>query len=319
MKISAWIIFGLLFIILISYVYAACPEPDISTYHSCTNGCPDAVKYTEKYATCINTCISSWTKIQDAYRACQKTEEEQKKLEEQKLLEEQNKTKVSNVRGNVSIVRADGTRKSASENTVLQDGDKVETGQGGSATLEIPDADHSVTLGSESAISYRKKAYIVDLLFGRLRMKVLKRMLRPGETIVGGGIHSQIVLPGKGGGAIRGTDFIAENYGNTGRFYVQEGIVDVTNIKNETFEIDAWEMIILYENGTAVKSNLSANDWYGLLNSIETGEEYIPTAQKEKIVSEEQKTKIIAYLISIAIGLLIIFGALKIKKLKKKK
>jgi hypothetical protein len=91
MKTSVLLVCGLLFIILNISVQAACPEPDISTYNTCTSGCPDAVKYTEKFATCINTCLSSWTKIQDAYRACQKTEEEKKVLEEQKLLEEQNK------------------------------------------------------------------------------------------------------------------------------------------------------------------------------------------------------------------------------------
>ena len=86
MRASFLVIVGLLFIILISSVYAICPAPDISTYNTCTNGCPDAVRYTEKYATCINNCISSWTKIQDAYRACQKAEADQKALEEQKLL-----------------------------------------------------------------------------------------------------------------------------------------------------------------------------------------------------------------------------------------
>ena len=38
--------------------FATCPEPDISTYNSCTDACPDPVAYTEKYAKCINTCIS---------------------------------------------------------------------------------------------------------------------------------------------------------------------------------------------------------------------------------------------------------------------
>jgi hypothetical protein len=133
-------------------------------------------------------------------------------------------------------------------------------------------------------------------------------------------------LPGKGGGAPRGTDFIAENYGDIGRFYVQEGIVDVTNIKNESFEVNAWQMITVYANGTTVKSELSATNWYGLLNSIEVGVDFTPIfettnpGEQKTTNSGEQKTSlpVLPIVIVIVIGLLIIFGAFKIKKQKKK-
>lgn len=327
MKTSVLLVCGLLFIILNISVQAACPEPDISTYNTCTSGCPDAVKYTEKFATCINTCLSSWTKTQDAYRACQKTEADQKALDEQKLLEEQNKTKVSNIRGNVSITKADGTRKSISKDTILKDGDKLETNPGGSVTLEMPDADHTITLDQKTSVVYsnKKSISVVELLFGRLRIKFLQHILQPGESIVGGGIHSQIIIPGKGAGADRGTDFIAEHYGNVGRFYVQEGIVDVTNNNNETFEVDAWEMITVYSNGTTFKSELSATNWYGLLNSIEVGVDFTPkfetTNPGEQKISDGTQQRaslpIVPVIIVILIGLLIILGAFKIKKKKK--
>ena len=63
--------------------FATCPEPDISTYNSCTDACPDPVAYTEKYAKCINTCISDWSNIQDDYYSCKETERQEGVEEEQ--------------------------------------------------------------------------------------------------------------------------------------------------------------------------------------------------------------------------------------------
>ncbi len=71
------IISALIFIILINISYAACPEPDISTYTVCTEACPDAVAYTERYAKCVNKCIGEWNDIQDEYSFCLKAEREE--------------------------------------------------------------------------------------------------------------------------------------------------------------------------------------------------------------------------------------------------
>ncbi|MFH1588963.1 MAG: hypothetical protein ABIB43_00145 [archaeon] len=85
MKISAWIISVLFFIIFINSAYAVCEESLIA-YHSCLDACPDPIKDTFGAAECGNVCIASWQKDTDAYYKCQ----EQERLEEENRAKEQN-------------------------------------------------------------------------------------------------------------------------------------------------------------------------------------------------------------------------------------
>jgi len=290
-----------------SSCYAECQEPDILEHKQCTIArCGEGMVVQEG---CADICKNRLQEQQDNYIKCT---EQEKKLAEQKLLEElqvndQDKSSVSKGKGKVSIKQADGTWKELSVGTILKDGDIIKTGPKSSFTIQLPDG-NIVSVGPNSVFTYQEDSshYRLNLMIGRLKAWVKKY-----------GKRFEVRTP-CAVTSVRGTEFIVEHdaAANITTIYLYEGIVDVNNTKGETFELNAGKIMTVDSSGKTDKSELSEDDWNGLTQSIETGEEFIPG--QKTVDSGEQKTRMPTYLIAIAIALLIAFGALLAKKLKKK-
>jgi len=146
----------LIFIIFINISYAACLEPDISTYNSCTGACPDAVAFTEDFAECVNVCIGEWNDIQDEYYSCLKA-----KREEPEEVAPPSKTvhssyysgtgySVNSYEGEVKLTRG-GVVFSLNSNFNVVPGDSIKTGDNSQLKLV---SDDSTTILEEDTLAY---------------------------------------------------------------------------------------------------------------------------------------------------------------------
>jgi hypothetical protein len=287
------IIYLMLLGLLVSagFSFAACPQPDISTYNTCTTGCPDPVKYTESYAKCINSCLSSWGKVQDAYYACQKAErdqaeqkrlEAQKAAEQKKLAEEQknNTTHVLKAIGYVGLTGKDGTFKGRiTADTVLKDGDTVKTGANSLTQIQMPDG-HTVSLGPNTEFTYHENQKLNDnLLLENSLFDYDLTLLEGRMRILKYNLNKKFGVRTSGGaGAIRGTDVIVEYNPSTNitKFYLHEGIVDVSDLKGNNYTMSPGQTVIIDSKGLKSVTTLRPENWDFLVRSIETGEEFTP-------------------------------------------
>jgi hypothetical protein len=283
MKIIAWMTAAFLFIILISSVYAACPEPDIKVYSACTDKCPDAVTHTFAYADCINKCLALWSKMQDDSAACNKAEREkaeQKRIAEENRLrgiQEEKIITVSTVEGMLWLTNPEGLVKNIVPTDLLdlKPGDILRSDHDSSAVLTLKEGSR-LQLGPDSQFEYVDgeimdvfDVWIVryDLITGRVRFFPERDKSR----FVVKTPHATVTH--------RETDFIVEvdPETNTTAVYLYEGILDVNTTRGETFVLNTGEMMTINTKDEAAKSNLSMDDWYGMLNSIETGQNFTPS------------------------------------------
>ena len=326
----------LIFIFFANSVYAVCVKPDFSIYSNCAKGCE--LKGQFSALECEQNCWGAYVKLENEYSACleaerkqaeqKKLEEqkllEQKKLEEQKQLEEQKKEEerekastanITNVKGKLKIWRSDDTEEELTSDTVIHYGDLIETSDvAGHAMITFSDGS-TIELGSNSQFEFSApitEEYLksITLWLGKMKAKIRSRFeIRTPAAVL----------------ADRGTDLIVEHDADTNitTIYLYEGIVDVNNTKGETFELNAGETMTVDSSGKTVKLGLSEDDWNGLTNSIETGEEFTPSHRTQAIPSGEQpsgeqKTRMASYLILIAVIVLIVFGTFFIKRKKRK-
>jgi len=301
MKTSTLILSGLFFIILASMCNATCEDPLIA-YHSCLNGCPDAVENPLASAKCDNVCIGQHQKDTDAYYKCQEQERAQKelerkqaeaklaeakKLEAERQLQEKlkNTTHVSNVLGSVSITHKDGkVDYRTGKNTVLKDGDTVKTSKGSLAEIQLPDG-HTVKLCPNSEFTYQEKAKPKeDLVLGTNEVTYELLLIDGRFHIFCNQYKKKFEVRTSGGaGAIRGTEFIVEynSTENITKFYLIEGIVDVNDTKNNMYTMKIWETVTLDSTGFKEITSLSQANWDGLVSSIENGTEFTPLPEAQ--------------------------------------
>lgn len=250
---------------------------------------------------CGSDCIAAWDKRYDNYLKCLEQEEnvvKQMILQEPKV-NNQDSIGVSESKGKVSIQQPDGTFKELTVGTVLKDGDVIKSDKKSSVSITLADG-HTITLASNSKFIYYEDTLYntIVLMHGKIHSK-LNRFKKKFE------VRSPPAVLG-----VRGTDFIIDYNPDTtvATIYLYGGIVDVTNLKNETFELNAGEMMTVDLSGKTVKSELNESEWNRLTYNIETGEEPISSDEKQKTTT----------LIVIAIVVLIVLGVLLIKKFKKK-
>lgn len=294
MKTRNFVISGLVFLILISSSYALCQEPDVLEHQQCIAKCQTGLVM---QASCTAPC----DKIMDDYTKC--LEAEQKELEEQDKGE--GKADISMKRGKVSIKQPDGTWKEMLDKTFLKDGDTIKTDRASTVAILLPDGTEvRIAPNSEFTFNWDGTSFSIKLIVGKIRSWVKKQShkfeVRTPMAVLG----------------VRGTDFIVDYNPDTPvtTVYLYEGIVDVDNLKGETSELNAGEMITIGSNGKTSKSVLNKDDWNDIASSIEPEEEILPS--QGTIDSGEQKTGKPVYLIAIAIAV-IIFGIFLIKRKRK--
>jgi len=307
MKITPLLILGLLFSIFVNFSFAAsaCQMPKIAEYNNCLSGCNDISDLIQK-SNCSNTCIGNWSKSQGAYNKCLADELEQvrqKKLEEQKLLEqrqaaEAKKATVSNIKGEVKVLQPDGTWKEVSPGSKIQEGDQIRTGSG-SAIINFSDGS-SIEIGPNSSFKYSAEFYL-KLLFGKIRIWVQswgkKFEVRTPSAVT----------------SVRGTEFIVEHSAETNitKVYLFEGLVDVTNLKNETMQLQPGDTVTVDIDGKMVLGKLDQEKWNQLTNEIslvETPEQTVQPSATKQETTVQPPTKTLLWFGLIVI-LLCIIGA----------
>jgi hypothetical protein len=329
MKIATLIISVFFLIILADSCFAACPEPNILTYDKCTDGCPDPVQYTEKYSRCVNDCLGMWNKMQDDHYACTKAEREaaeKKKLEEDNKLrgiEEAKIITVSTVEGMLWLTNPEGLVENIVPTNLLDimpgsilrsdpDSSAVVTIKEGSKLQLGPDSQFTY-IGGEPIDKFDKMLYKYYVSKGRVRYNSANQDVKYE-------VHTS-----RGTVVNRQTDFIVEvdPVTDSTAIYLYEGVLDVNTTKGETFVLNTGEIMTIDQSDNAVKSRLIIEDWDGMVNSIETGAEFIPSSERqtetETTESGEQKADDATYPILIAIIVLIALGAVMVKRKKSQK
>ncbi|MCI0533077.1 FecR family protein [bacterium] len=151
------------------------------------------------------------------------------------------------IRGKVFILRTDGTREAVSSGAGILPGDKIFTGARSSVLLSLQDGSKIVMSENSTFIAENpdaKKSYI-EVVRGKVRfiMKCARRGCRR-------------VYFGNAVAGVRGTDFVVDysDTDNTGRVYVNEGSVEIRNVKNDqpVATVNANEQVAL--NTVTVKS-----------------------------------------------------------------
>lgn len=295
MKTRNFVISGLVFLILISSSYALCQEPDVLEHQQCIAKCQTGLVM---QASCTAPC----DKIMDDYTKC--LEAEQKELEAQDKGE--GEASISMKRGQVSIKQPDGTWKEMLDKTFLKDGDTIKTDRASTVALLLPDGTEiRIAPNSEFTFNWDGTTFSIKLIVGKIRSWI-KRKSHKFE------VRTPMAVLG-----VRGTDFIVDYNPDTTvtTVYLYEGIVDVDNLKGETSELNAGEMITIGSSGKTSKSVLNEDDWNDLTQSIEPEEEITPS--QGTIDSEEQKTGKTPYLIGAAIIVLVLVALLAKRKRSK--
>lgn len=299
-KKSNLIIFWLILIILASTCHALCFEPDIIAHKQCLDTkCGTGYL---KQPGCSDPCYAKLQEEQDAYNKC--LEAEQKGSEEQD--KGKGKADISMKRGTVSIKQPDGTWKEMPDKTTLKDGDTIKTDRASTVAILLPDGTEvRIAPNSEFTFHWDGTSFSIKLIIGKIRSWV-KKQNRKFE------VRTPMAVLG-----VRGTDFIVDYNPDTPvtTVYLYEGIVDVDNLKGETSELNAGEMITIDSSGKTSKSILNENDWNDIASNIEPEEEIIPSQATTD--SDEQKTGKPVYMIIIAIAV-IIFGIFLIKRKRSK-
>lgn len=301
MKTRNLIIYGTVFILLISSCYALCFEPDIIAHKQCIDTkCGTGYVKPEG---CKDPCDADFNKKLDEYNKCLKAEqkESEDKTDEEKA-KEGSEASISNKRGHILIKQPDGSWKEMPDKTFLKDGDTIKTDRASTVSLLLPDGSKvSIGPNSEFTFNWDGTTFSIKLILGRIRSWIKKFS------------HKFEVRTPSAPCAVRGTDFIVDYDADTTvtTVYLYEGIVDVGNTKGETFELNAGEMITVDSSGKTVKSGLSEEEWNSVAQSIEPEEELIPSHATTD--SEEQKTGKPVYLIIIAI-VVIVIGVFLIKR-----
>ncbi|MDP2906787.1 MAG: FecR family protein [Nanoarchaeota archaeon] len=298
-KKSNLIIFWLILIILTSNCHALCFEPDIIVHKQCLDTkCGTGYL---KQPGCSDPCYAKLQAEQDVYNKC--VEAEQKGSEEQD--KGKGEAEISMKRGQVSIKQPDGTWKEMPDKTTLKDGDTIKTDRASTVAILLPDGTEvRIAPNSEFTFHWDGTSFSIKLIIGKIRSWI-KKTNRKFE------IRTPMAIC-----SVRGTDFIVDYNPDTPAttVYLYEGIVDVDNLKGETFELNAGEMITVDSGGKTSKSVLNKDDWNSLTKIIEPEEELIPSP--ETITPGEQKTGKSPYLIGAAI-VLIVLGAFIATRKKK--
>jgi hypothetical protein len=328
MKASLWITLGFIFIFLLSTCYAACEDPLIA-YDACLAACPKAVERPLAHSECSNTCIGKYQSDSRAYSRCQEEEREKKEQQEQEAeqrkideaLSEKSKAEIEAVTGTVMVTHKDGTvDRITQQNSApsAKPGDRISTDPGSSVTLKLKEG-ATVRLGPGTVFDYvdvmediwtGKNIYYIDegeALFER----------PPGYYFM----FPEIETP-HATATERQTKFIVEvdRERDMTAFYLYEGILDVNTTKGESSLLNTGEMMTVDSLGNAAISNLSMEDWDGLVNSISTGAEFTPSWKKaepagaEQAVPEADETGMIMYIVLAGAVFVIIIAAVFIAR-----
>jgi hypothetical protein len=137
-----------------STVSAECQEPQITTYDACCNNCPDPVKYSQKYADCINNCIAMWSRVKNSYYACK-----EKELEEpnNQVPDQQNqapiglKGTISAAHGGLDLIRNTVTFPVTTDTKIFA-GDTIRTDSG--EDLDIETDDGTIKIEEDSVVGF---------------------------------------------------------------------------------------------------------------------------------------------------------------------
>lgn len=307
MKTRNPIIYGAVFIIFISSCYALCFEPDIIAHKQCLDA-----KCGTGYAKapgCSDPCDADFQKKLDDYTKC--LEAEQKELENHADEGKEGTAKVTNIRGELKVVRKDGTTETLTSDTLIRYGDTIKTSEkGGHATVTLPDGTTlRLSPGSEFEFNSPSKKKCLNAQFV-IFLKRLKTWVNHRR------VNFEVRTP-QACCCIRGTDFIVDydEIKNITKVYLYDGALDIISEKDETFELNAGEMMTLDSSGNAVRAALSEGEWNSIVSSIEPEEEIAPSQATTD--SEEQKTGKTPYLIGAAIIVLVLVALLAKRKRSK--
>lgn len=300
MKITPLLILGLFFFIFVNFSFAACQMPDIAEYNNCLAGCNGISDLIQK-ANCSNTCIGNWSKSQGAYSKCLADETEQarqKQLEEQKKKEaEAKKATISKMGGYLEVLQPDGTWKEISPGSEIQEGDRIRT-ENSSTIITFSDGS-KIELGPHSSFKYSAE-FNLELLFGKIRIWVQSW----GKKFE---VRTPLAVT-----SYRGTEFIVEHSAETNitKVYLFEGLVDVTNLKNETIQLQPDETVTVDIDGKMVKETLGKEQWTQLTNEISLVEAPEQTVQQsdKNDMNPQTPTKTLVWFALIGI-LLCMIGA----------
>jgi hypothetical protein len=229
-----------------------------------------------------------WDKMQDDHYNCWTAErdaaEKKKQEEEDKLrgIEKEKPVMISNLEGAILFTQPDKlVKRLVPEDLTVQvsAGDTITSDPNSHVELSIEDG-FIMDVGPETMVLYIDGEFYTapqpgkhryDLLKGRVRFKTDPK-------------KSKVTVKTPGGTASdRNTDFIAEVDPDTNMtsFYVQEGAIDVNTTKGEAFVLNSGQMITIDADGKAEVSGLVPDDWYNMVNSLDTGEKYVKSAAKE--------------------------------------
>jgi len=310
--------------VFVGFSYATCGDlEELSAIHSkCIENCRAqyrADEYGGYYATegeqeCERICDANFNKDLEDWRKCmgeeqqnfgeQKGTEEQELLEQQKATEEQKeeaetkKATISYMRGDVEVLQPDGSWKKITSDTEIKKGDRIRTKADSYAIVAFSDGSR-IYLGPNSSVNFSALEFKreLQLLEGKLRIVISKfeRFKFKVRTPVA------VTAP-------RGTDFIVEHDSakSISTIYLNEGTLDVENIKGEKFVLNAGEIMTVDSSGKTEKSELKKDKWDSLLNAVGTG------------APEREKLKMMTYL-SLILLIVLIIGGIFFSILKKKK
>ena len=78
------------------------------------------------------------------------------------------------------------------------------------------------------------------------------------------------VITSQGAGAIRGTEFIVDANADRTMFYLYEGSLDVTNLKNGSIQLQAGQAATIDKSGKITSGKLDQGQWDQLSGEITT-------------------------------------------------
>ncbi|MDD4878435.1 MAG: FecR domain-containing protein [Candidatus Nanoarchaeia archaeon] len=198
-------------------------------------------------------------------------------------------TKVSEMKGTVSIKGADGAAKTMGNGINLEEGDVINTGKNSKVKLELSDG-HSIEVGPGTTLVYSDPNNKELTLVGGKILVFVKKLLQNRRFQIRA-IHGAM--------SVRGTEFVVESNENGTEIFLNEGSLEVTpDSTGEPIMLEAGNAIILQNDGFVGTKQLAESAWNGAVAAIEPSE-------TEEMKSSKASTGI---LVLIAIFVLIIFG-----------
>ena len=207
---------------------------------------------------------------QDYERAQQKKAENEKAQLDQAKANDPDITTITQTNGHITILQPDGSFKDVYSETDIKDGDRIWTGDG-NAVLTYADGT-KIDVGPNSSFTYSSSKISTELSLEKNALdKKINLYLGKLKFIVQKQLGNKFqVITSQGAGAIRGTEFIVDANADRTMFYLYEGSLDVTNLKNGSIQLQAGQAATIDNSGKITSGKLDQGQWDQLSGEITT-------------------------------------------------